>query len=202
MPQFMGLNPWLTMWSQPRPTIRAIVYSKPSYGTFWLSTIYALQSLFFFANWASLGLKASFESIFLLCLLSSPILGLIWLYAFGGIFYVAARILGGQAPYAHVRSAMAWSHIPSLIGLVLWFVLLSDQSDTTFVLAPGETATLFIAFISLVVVVWVTVLIIRSFAEIQGFPIWKSILNIALGLLIYFILLFVISFVYSYLFVK
>lgn len=198
----MGLNPWLSMWSQPRPTIRAIVYSKPSYGTFWLSTIYALQSLFFFANWASFGLKASFESIFLISLLSAPILGLIWLYTFGAFFYLAARLLGGEAPYSHVRSAMAWSHIPSLIGLVLWFVLLSDQSDTTFVLAPGETATLFIAFISLVVMIWVTVLIIRSFSEIQGFPIWKSILNLILGVAFYFVCLFLVSFSYSYLFVK
>lgn len=202
MPQFMGLNPWLSMWSQPRATIRSIVYSDPSYGTFWLSTIYALQSLFFFANWASLGLRFSFQSIFLTSLLLSPLLGILWLYAFGFVFYLVARMLGGKAPFSHVCSAMAWAHIPSLIGLALWFILLLDQSDTTFVLAPGEAATFFVSFISLVVVIWVTVLIIRSFAEIQGFPIWKSFLNLILGIAAFFMFLFSVSFIYSYLFVK
>ena len=202
MTHFMGLNPWLSMWSQPRTTIRAIVYSAPSYGTFRLSAIYALQALFFFANWTSLGLTHSFQTILLSSLVLAPFFGLFWLYSFGTAFYLAGRLLGGQATFSYVQSAMAWSHIPASIDLALWFVLLLNQSETTFVLKIGQTETLFVIFISCVVAVWVTVLIIRSFAEIQGFTICRAFFNLIIGIVIYFVLYFVFYYFYIYLFVK
>ncbi len=189
----MGLNPWLAMWSQPRTTIRAIVSSRPFYGRFWLPTIYALQALFFLANWHSLGLRFSFEAIVLSTFLIAPILGQVWLYTFGAGFYLSGKLLGGSAPFSHVCSALAWSHIPSCITLALWTVLLFNQTDTTFVLTIGQTETLFISFISLVVVVWVTVLIIRAFAEIQGFSILKASVNVAIVTFMYLLISFLFA---------
>ena len=79
MPLFAGLNPWVSMWNQPRSTIRAIVHSKPSYGVCYLAAVYALQSFSFYANWWSLGLNAHYHLWMTLGVVLSPLVGFIWL---------------------------------------------------------------------------------------------------------------------------
>src|SRR3989338_6201993 len=55
-----GVNPWISMWTKPRFTLRSIINVDPKYGIYLLASIYVLQSSFFFASYWALGLSFSF----------------------------------------------------------------------------------------------------------------------------------------------
>ncbi|HSX11336.1 MAG TPA: YIP1 family protein [Chlamydiales bacterium] len=178
------MNPWLTMWSQPRSTIRAIVHNRPIYGVFYLAAVFALQSFFFYANWWSLGLRADYYSLLLLGVVLSPIVGVIWLYFMGWVYHFTGRWCGGHAPALHLRAALAWSNIPTSINVVLWLILIFLNPETAFIQDGGGPSSLFINFIALILTIWSLVLLIQSLRELQTFSILRSIVNIILASLL------------------
>ncbi|OGN64164.1 MAG: hypothetical protein A3E80_06005 [Chlamydiae bacterium RIFCSPHIGHO2_12_FULL_49_9] len=187
MTQFAGLNPWLSMWSQPRSTIRAIVHINPSYGVIYLASMYALQGFLYFSNLWSAGLSLPLYAIVLSALVLSPLVGMAWIYMDAFVLGLTGRWLGGDAMPSHLRSVLAWSKIPFSINLLMWFILLGTNSEAAFILDGGEPSSLFINFITFVVSIWSFVLLTQSLREIQGFSISRSIANIALTKVVLFI---------------
>lgn len=173
-----GMNPWLTMWGQPRATIRALVHSKPSYGTFLLATIYALQSFFFYANWWSLGLHTHYYTLLSLGVLLSPLIGFIWLYFNAWLLYVTGQLFRGQAPSASLRTALAWSNIPTSLNLLPWLIFLALDPSTAFIQDAGGTPSVFLNLISFILTFWSLILLIQCLRELQSFSILRSLLNI------------------------
>jgi signal peptidase I len=200
MPLFAGLNPWVSMWNQPRSTIRAIVHSKPAYGIYYLATVYALQSFFFYANWWSLGLNARYHLLMTLGVIFSPVIGVIWLYFTGLIFYLSGRLLKGTAPSAHLRSVIAWSSIPYSITLLMWLILIFTTPENVFIQDADGTSSIFVNLISLIVGIWSLVLLVQSIREIQLFSVRRSIFNVVLSwifsAILYFVIFAVIRFLY------
>ena len=188
MSQIAGVNPWVSMWSHPRDTIRAIVFNKPSYGVYYLATIFSLQSFFFYANWWSLGLKNHFSFILTLAIIFSPLIGLFWVFISGYIYYLTGRLLKGEAPSCHLRAAVAWSKIPTSINLLMWLVLIFMSPDFVFIQDGGGPSSIFINLISLILGIWSLVLLIQSIREVQHFSLGRSILNVFLASIVSFIL--------------
>ena len=195
-----GLSFWISMWTNPRPTIRAIVNLNPKFGVFYLATIYALQNNLVCSSYWSLGLSFPFYAILLASLVLSPFLGVIWLYFTGWVLYITGKWFRGQAPMSHLRAAAAWSKIPSCISLFMWLILLISDSDMTFIHAVSGPAALFMNFILLILGVWSFVLLIQSVRELQNFSIGKSFLNIVVSELFSFIFLIFIFLIISYLY--
>lgn len=194
MSQIAGMNPWLTMWSQPRSTIRALIHNKPAYGIYILAAIFALQSFFFYANWWSLGLSTSTYLLLALGVILSPLLGLIWLYFTAFIFYLTGRLLKGAAPASHLRTAIAWSRIPTTITLLMWLILIFTSSDSVFIQEPTSgPSSIFVNLITFILGIWSLILLIQSLREIQSFSIGRTLFNIFLAWIlssILFILVF------------
>jgi hypothetical protein len=195
-----GLNPWISMWNQPRSTIRAIVHSKPSYGVCYLATVYALQSFFFYANWWSLGLNARYHLFMTLGVILSPFFGVIWLYFVGIIFYLSGRLLKGTAPSSHLRAAVAWSTLPYSITLLMWLFLIFVGPESVFIQDAGVPSSIFVNCIAMIVGIWSIVLLIQSIREIQQFSVGRTIINVLLSwvLLSVFYLAFLIFIRYIY----
>jgi len=181
MSQLADLNPWLTMWAQPRGTIRSLVHNKPSYGVFYLAAIYALENFFFYANWWSFGLNISFFTILLTGIILCPFIGFVWLYFIGWIFHFSGRWLKGTAPAAHLRTALAWSKIPAVINLLMWFILIFVSPDVVFIQDGGGTSSLFVNFIAFILAVWSFVLLIQGIREVQGFSVGRSLANVLIA---------------------
>lgn len=200
MPQFAGLNPWVSMWNQPRSTIRAIVHSKPAYGVFYLAAVYALQSFFFYANWWSLGLNAHYHLWMTLGVILSPIIGIVWLYFQGLIYSISGRLLKGAASPAHLRSAVAWSTIPYSITLLMWLFLIFASAENVFIQDAGGPSSLFVNLIAMIVGIWSLVLLIQSLREVQQFSVGRSILNVLLSCILSAIFYFLLISVFVYLF--
>lgn len=192
MSQTASMNPWLSMWSQPKSTVRALVHSNAGYGVFYLASIFALQSFFFYANWWSLGLNTHFYTILLAGLILSPLIGFIWIYYLGYIFYFTGKWLGGSAPVSHLRTAIAWSKIPSSISLLMWIFLVLSSPTLVFIQDAGGPSSIFINFITLILSIWSLVLLIQGISELQEFSTLRSISNVLLSSFISTMILFLL----------
>jgi hypothetical protein len=162
--QFESLpSPWFAMWTNPRETIRRIVYYDPKRDVLLLAALQgfvaylsgALYAFLFLAlisndyvqapsTWesdlSSLS-SMSFTALtitFGLCAIVGPIAGLIGLYLYGWLFRVTGRWLGGQAYPVEVRAALAWSAVPQIWGAILQFLKLIL---TAYVLYANATNT-------------------------------------------------------------
>ena len=175
MSQVTGMKPWLTMWGQPKSTVRAIVHSNPSYGVFYLAAIYALQSLFFYANWWSLGIQPHFYLILFAGIVLSPLIGLVWVYYLSFVFYCISRLFGGRAPMSHVRTAVAWSLIPVSINLLMWLVLIFLSPHNAFIQDTVGPSSIFINLIGLILGIWSIILLIQGLCEVEQFSLPRSI---------------------------
>jgi len=197
MSHFPSINPWVSMWTRPRKTIRALVDYKPNYGVFYLASLFAFQDLLYYANWWSFGTKFSPLSIFLGSLILCPLVGLVWVYFAGWIFYFTGRWLHGRASASHLRKALAWSKVPVSINLLVWLGFLIFGVPSAFILEgshdTGLFSTIFLNFISLATGIWSFVLLVQSIREVQHFSISHSIINVAMGWVIYFIFFIILS---------
>ncbi len=194
------MNPWLSIWNQPKSTIRAIIHSNPTYGVYYLSAFYALQSFFFLLNWWSVGLENTFFTLLTGAVLLSPFVGFIWLYYIGFIFYLTGRWLKGSASAAHLRTVVAWSKIPHAINLIIWFILIFTNSETVFIQDGGGPSSIFINLIAFLLAIWSAILLVQGLSEIQEFSTARSFVNVliawVLSSFIYFCLFFAIRFFY------
>jgi len=193
-------NPWLTMWVQPRATIRTLLKKNPHYGVFSLSTIYILQDFCNSFNYWSIGMYSSPYFLFVSALALSPFLGLLWLYVSAWILDVTGMWFGGKAPPLPLRTALAWSKLPTTIALLMWFILLLAKPDYVFILDALDT-TVFIYFITLVLWIWSIVLLIKGVREVQSFSLGRAIANTVVALCIYSVLFFAFFAVVRYFYI-
>lgn len=196
-----GINPWATMWTSPRSTIRSIVNMNPKYGVFYLAWIYALQSYLFLASYWSFGLSFSFATILLVGLLFSPLFGWIWLYFTGWVLHFTGRWLGGKAPRPHLRTAVAWAKLPSSISLLMWLILMIAGTDFAFVNGVTGPSTLFINFILFILGIWSIVLLILSLREVQGFSLSRALFNVLLLWIISWVISFCVFLIFRYFYI-
>ena len=195
------MNPWLAMWTQPRQAIRAILQINPKYGVFYLAAIYSLQSFFYFANYWSLGISMPFYAILIAGLVLSPFIGLIWVYIAGWILYFTGRWLEGKAPMIHLRSAVAWSKIPTSISLLMWFVLLGTHPEYVFILDAGGPSSIFINLITTILGIWSLIILIQTVREIQFFSVGRAVINVIIAWFISFLFVFILFAILRYFYV-
>lgn len=178
------------MWTKPQSTIRAIVLHRPSYGIYLLAMLYALQGFFFYANWWSLGVRANYALYLLLGILLSPLLGLLWLYVGGELFYLTGHLFKGKGTRKELRAALAWSALPYTLTLTMWVLLLFCSPEYVFLQDSGPISSLFTNSITLIAKVWSFILMIQCLKELQSFSLGKAILNILIVGLLTWILFF------------
>lgn len=194
-------NPWLTIFVKPRQTIRAIVDSNPNFRLLTLSAIYGFCSLLGFAQNFNFGDKKETLLALLPLLLLAPFWGYL-VFSFSSWFvFITGKLLKGQGTYKEVRSAYAWSNVPLIVNALLWIFLIivfkiSLFSDTALqgVLTGGRSFLLVgVVFSQLVFSLWGLVIYIIGVSEVQRFSIFKTLVNLFLGLLLFFLLALAVS---------
>jgi hypothetical protein len=184
MSEMAGINPWVSMWAQPRSTVRALILKSPSYGLFRLAIIFSLQSIFFYANWWSFGVKFQYPAILLVGLVLAPLVGLLWIYLVGVIFYLTGRILKGNATQNQLRTAVVWSKIPSLATLLIWLIFIFSSPNEAFI-QNGVSSSVWLTFFILILGTWSLLLLVQGIREIQGFSLTRSVFNVFLAFLLF-----------------
>lgn len=196
------LNPWTSMWSHPRVTIHFLSQNKPRYGVFLLSTLYAVQALLYFANYWSLGFSFPFPVLLGVSVLAAPFAGFAWVYLMGWLLSMIGRCLGGSASQEMMRLAASWSKLPTVITLLMWFLLLISSPGAAFLQASGGETMLFVNCISLIVFSWSFVLLIQSIRELEGFSCLRSLSLLLLSLASYYTVLFFIFMIVRFIYIK
>ena len=187
-------NPWLTIFTKPRMTIKAIVEFNPNFRLLWLAGIYGFCSLLGIVQ--NFGMGENQRLIFTIwpILLLAPLWGYL-LFSFSSFFvFIAGKLLKGQGSFKAVRAAYAWSNVPLIVNVFLWVLLISvfgfglfSESVLRGMLTPASSFFLMgVIFAQLVFSVWSLILYIISLAEVQQFSILRTLVNVFLAFLFFF----------------
>jgi hypothetical protein len=187
-------NPYLTIWTAPRATIRQIVDRNPRHRVIFLvvlGTEIAVAGGLLTGSPGSLqpGTAVSPETaqhvwrlLLGVMLVVGPVFAIISLYVSGALMRWAGGALRGTASSVEVRAAIAWSSIPSIVGAALNVVGLATGIISVPV-APQKfeglrtVAAQFNRFsvIVLILAIWAMVIWLKCLAEVHRFSVWKAL---------------------------
>jgi hypothetical protein len=191
-------NPWLSIWTRPRATIRAIVESDPGYSVVMIVLLDGFGRALIRAASRGLGDYLPLAAVLGVCAVAGPVFYLIALYLGGAILRMTGGWLGGKATAAEVRAALAWSAVPRLIALMLWLPALMLGGRELFTRARPHLdahpeARLVVAAVylaDLVLLAWSFVLGLVCLAEVFRMSAWRVIIAALLAAPIMFAILF------------
>jgi hypothetical protein len=188
-------RPWLTIWTGPRGTMRAILDVDPKRYVLWLAAIVGVGETLSRASSNSTGDDWPVWAIFGLALTLGALGGVISLYISGAVLGWSGGLLGGMGDSEHVRAAVAWATIPQLVAMVFWLpelVLYGEEMFTSYAprVASNPAPLLFFAVIELILGLWALFLLVKTLAEAHRFSAWRSIGALAIPAIILFGLVF------------
>jgi hypothetical protein len=195
-------NPWRGILTKPRVTIKAIVGYDPNYHLLLLSMIYGFSAILGIAQNLKLGEKLDIISIIIPALLISPIWGYLFFSISSWFVFFTGKWLGGKAEYKHIRAALAWSHVPTIVTDFLWILMIIFFGKALFQdLSKVVSSTLqiwglfSILFLLLIASIWSIVIYINTLSEVQKFSILRTISNLILSTLLVAIIAIIIALV-------
>jgi Yip1 domain len=181
-------NPFLTIWTRPRATIRAIVDTRPEHHVLLLAAIGGVYNALGQATLRGSGDVIPTAGVLGICLILGPISGLFSLYVGGYLLRWSGSKLGGRATDQQVRAAIAWSTVPAVVLVLLWIPkLVLFRSDLFTTEMPRIAANpglgllmLGFAALDLILAVWSFVLLLKCLGEVHGFSAWRAIASMLL----------------------
>ena len=189
-------NPWVAMLSNPSTTIRSIIKTNPRSGFFYLSSIWFLQLFFLCISYLSLSFPIHYGLTILIAVILSPFLGAICLQVFSYFLYISGKCLKGKSKFIQIRCAFAWSRLPFVINLFMWFVLSIFLAELLFVRVGISYTFYSTTLITSITSVWAFALLVLSVKEVQGFSLIRSLISVILAYLFIILILLGISLVY------
>jgi hypothetical protein len=179
------MNPWISIWTEPRKTIAKIVEENPKRDLWKLAAIYGFLSFMNGSQSFVLGDKVQFLLILFFSIILAPIWGMIVFGVWSWVVQLIGKLLKGQASFSFVRAAFAWSCVPLIVNILFWILLLILFGGSLFQMGQLTTGpTIILTFIligKVIVMIWSLVIYINALAEVQKFSIGRSIANIILA---------------------
>jgi len=179
------MNPWTSIWTEPKKTIAKIVSANPKQSIWVLAWIYGFLSILNFSQSAVLGDNLNVFVILFIAIVVAPFWGMIAFAIWSWIVQKIGQYLKGKGNFANVRAAFAWSCVPLVVNIVLWILLLAVYGGALFKSnenSEGSMALMTIVLIAKVVIlIWSLVIFINTLAQVQKFTIGRSIANIFLA---------------------
>lgn len=199
-------NPWISMWTKPRETIREIVKIDPKKNLYLLSGIYGFSTLLHFSQNFSLGAYLPWPTILLGSLVFSVFIGLLGFLIAGKLIEWTGRWLGGHGSFQQIRAALAWSNVTNVVSILMWLLLIWGFGRNVFLENFAQAnfigAALFVALtaflVQSVVAIWGFVLLCKSIGEVQGFSAWKGLLNVLIVFILVAIVVWIIVWLLSW----
>lgn len=182
-------NPWFSIWTRPRATMRSILDADPKYMVPVLAMLGGFASFLDRALLHDLGDEYSLDFILVVSATLGAVWGFIYVYVFAALLRWTGRWIDGQGGRDEIVAAVAWSNVPLIWGIPLvWLPSLSLFGLENFTTkTPGMDANPMIALpllgAAIVVAGWYGVIFLKCVAEAQNFSAWKALLNSLLALL-------------------
>ena len=194
---------WFTLWVSPRETMREILQKAPNFRLWLLSTLYGLG----FGWLLSLSFPTGFSlPFFIIATILSPLVGYVLFSFTGYLFYLTGKWIGGQGSFQAVRSSVAWGSIPPIVNYILLIILalvVGTYHIPSLIQNFGANVGADIVFVIIgvlyaIVGIWGLIIWLFLLAEAQGFSFWKSVLNVIIGLALFFIIVFILMLLVSF----
>lgn len=167
-------QPWLTIWTQPRRTIRGIVDANPDY------LVLPLAALSGIADSLRLSSRQGASSPLVtiaVAIVFGSIAGIIGLSILGFFITLTAHWLGGTASRQETRAALAWSGIPGLAMLPLSLLILLTNASGLHWAGLAVRAS----FAGMVLAIWGVVVGAKCVGEVNLFSAWRGFFASILG---------------------
>ncbi len=185
-------NPFFTIWTRPRATIRGIVNVNPAYLVIALALAGGIVQALNDAVRINAGDGLSLPAVLITAAVRGSIGGLIFLYLGAWFVGLSSRWLGGRGDSEEVRAAMAWSSVPIVATLPIWLVQLAVAGNEMFstempsVAANHALAVFMIVttIVEVVLAIWSFVLFLKTLGEVQGLSAWRALASMFLIMLI------------------
>ena len=184
----MMLRPFLSVWTHPRSTVRAITAENPRFFVLPLAILagieQTLQRAYDNPKTASLPLP--------MVLIVALVIGFLWgpisLWLGSWLLGWTGQWINGHSSREHLRTALAWASVPTLAALLLWiprFLLFGTDAFSAFPVhgkPSGLLLSLVLNLIDLTLATWNIVLLCNTVAEVQDFrSAWKGLVNLLLA---------------------
>ena len=186
------LDPWLALWTRPRETVRHLIDHRPGYGVLLLAALSGISSSLGQSSSQNTGDRFGLGTILLVAVVFGPLFGVLLLYFAGWLVSVTGRWLGGHAPPAHVRTAIAWGSLPNVAGLLLWIPAIALAGRELFTSeTPELTAHPLLALLLvpiglgwITLAIWGLVATVKGLGEAHGFSAWRALASLVLAFLL------------------
>ena len=178
----MRMNPWLSIWTKPKETIRSILNYRVNYGLFFLCWAFGFFSLGF----VSVGLSETRGMtlsvlIWMAILLGFPV-GYLLVNFSSFWIYLIGRLLKGKARFKEVRAVHCWSFVPNILSAIIWTLAYLSMSFTPLAdivpEAPADNLMGFMSWSLFWCAIWAFIIFVKGLKIVQGFSGWKILLNI------------------------
>jgi hypothetical protein len=176
-------NPWATIWTRPRATIRRIVDIDVGYQVTFLA-ILSGALIWLERRWSNPSTAAAFPMLVVFAVIVGAVAGIIELYVNGALLKWAGSALGGVGSYAEVRAALAWSRVPIIVAVSIGVLaillgtgspMLGDEDFSS----PGTS----ILFVHGALVLWGFVVMLKCIGEVHRFSVWRALGSLGLVVL-------------------
>jgi len=199
----MQLNPFLSVWTQPKETVRQVVETKTIWFAVFIAAFTGIGSALSSMQDSGMTSTVSYGLILFLCFLFGPIIGVISLFLPGVFFTWIGRLLGGTGQMKDMFKAVGVMYIPQIV-LTLAYLLFALIYGELFFVGPDpnsfSTSSLpFGAYITLLLItivfgIWSTVVSCKGIGVVHNFSSWRGLGTILIIAGIALILVLVIGF--------
>jgi hypothetical protein len=177
-PVSTNYNPWLSIWFQPKATIRQIVNTNPHHHTTLLAVVTGFYTVLDFYFRTGMNIAGTI-GLLIGSLFPGAILGVIGLRLITALFYWMGNRLGGQASIDEVRAAIAWSTVPNfLLTLILIPAILINGGGA--VNPDMVWFAVFMNLLGLILLIWMIVILVACLAEVNRFSTGNAIKTVAI----------------------
>lgn len=205
MAEITQRNPWLSIWTEPRKTIRSLIDTNPKRGYLLLCAVYGLPLAFNLVQSFGLTSIIPLWAIIIGSLVACTFLGMVGISISAWLVHFTGKWIGGKGSFQTVRAAIAWSNVPNIVSIIMWIILFGifgaqilnkNFSEGKFV--GYQAGTLFLVMlIESIVSIWGLIILLNGLKEVQGFSIWRALLNLAIPFALVVVIVWVAAWAFS-----
>ena len=184
------LNPWLSMWTRPRATMRQILDTNPRAWVHRLAILGGICELIgaHIPDTPPFPVISSGAMLAFKCV-AGACAGLLLLYLGSFVVWMTGRWLGGQGTFVEVRAASAWPNVLALWGALLWLPLIAYLGIQGFNINPesfmddsvGLMLFAPVLAIGVVLSIWRFIVALKCLGEAHRFSAWHALGAVLIG---------------------
>lgn len=186
------MNPFLTVWLQPRQTARDMIDNKPLWFIFLLIAIGSFSAFGGGYVGSELDTTLPVAVLIAISLFFGPIVGIIMMFFYSGVLFLFGKLLGGTGSFWDVFKAGALTYVPSLVIGIFYYIWMFFAPDSYFNAFETSAFTFVVPLISFAFGIWSIVINVIALSEAHRFSNWRAFFTLIIPVILVMILVFAV----------